>query len=66
MFVGREYELEELNKLLLLNNSSLAVVYGRRRVGKTETIRHFIKTNNLPSIEATGVHGATKGMQISQ
>ena len=64
MFVGREYELEALNKLIQLNSSSLAIVYGRRRIGKTETIRYFIKTNNLLNIEATGVHGATKSMQI--
>lgn len=64
MFVGRDYELDKLNKLLNLKKSSLVVVYGRRRIGKTETIREFIKTNNLFNIEATGVHGATKSMQI--
>jgi len=64
MFVGREYELEQLNKLLYKKSSSLVVVYGRRRIGKTEMVRHFIKTNNLFNIEATGVHGATKNMQI--
>ncbi len=64
MFVGREKELEDLKQLLNKNVSSMAVVYGRRRVGKTQTIRHFIKENNLFNIEITGVHGASKNMQI--
>lgn len=64
MFIGRETELDLLNGLLSKENSSLVVVYGRRRIGKTETIRHFVKSNNLFTIEVTGVHGATKTMQI--
>lgn len=64
MFVGRELELGNLEKMLSHDASSMVVVYGRRRIGKTETIRHFIKENNLFNIEVTGVHGASKDMQI--
>jgi len=64
MFIAREYELGALNELLRLEGASLAVVYGRRRIGKTQTIRHFIQKNNLFYIEATGSHGASKAMQI--
>jgi hypothetical protein len=64
MFVAREYELDALKSLLACDTSSLAVVYGRRRIGKTQTIREFVKTNNLFHIEVTGVHGASKAMNI--
>ena len=65
MFIGRENELYELKSLLNKDKSTLSVVYGRRRIGKTETIRHFIQKHNLLSIEITGVYGATKKTQIN-
>jgi len=65
MFVAREKELKLLENLLTQKISSFMVVYGRRRIGKTETVRHFIKSNNLTSIEVTGVYGANKSAQIN-
>ena len=65
MFVAREEELRELEGLLRQERSTFTMVYGRRRVGKTETVRHFIKKNNLLSLEITGVYGATKSTQIN-
>jgi len=64
MFVAREEELNDLNNTLLKDESSLIVVYGRRRIGKTETIRHFISTNSLVNIEVSGVYGSSKKVQI--
>ena len=43
MFIGRERELSSLNKLYLSNKFEFAVIYGRRRVGKTALINQFIK-----------------------
>jgi len=43
MFVGRKSELESLTKNYNKNNFQLAVVYGRRRVGKTTLINEFCK-----------------------
>ncbi len=43
MFVGREKELEKLNSMYALNEFQFAVIYGRRRVGKTTLIREFLK-----------------------
>ena len=43
MFIGREAELEFLNDKYATNNGQLIVLYGRRRVGKTETLREFCK-----------------------
>ena len=41
MFVGREKELSALNRLYNSEKFEFAVIYGRRRVGKTETLRKF-------------------------
>ncbi|MCL2312598.1 MAG: ATP-binding protein [Firmicutes bacterium] len=43
MFIGREKELKELNRLYKTNKFQFAVIYGRRRVGKTALINEFIK-----------------------
>ncbi|QTA38525.1 AAA family ATPase [Thermosipho ferrireducens] len=43
MFVGRENELESLNKLYKDNEFQFVVVYGRRRVGKTTLLLEFCK-----------------------
>lgn len=42
MFIGRERELDALNKLYKSNKFEFAVIYGRRRVGKTALINEFI------------------------
>ena len=41
MFVGREKELAQLNRMYAKNGFQMAVVYGRRRVGKTTLIDAF-------------------------
>ncbi len=43
MFVGRESELSRLNKMYQGSKFEFAVVYGRRRVGKTTLIQEFMK-----------------------
>ena len=43
MFIGRERELDSLNRLYSSNKFEFAVIYGRRRVGKTALITQFIK-----------------------
>lgn len=43
MFVGRERELEFLQDCYDSNKSELVVVYGRRRIGKTELLKQFSK-----------------------
>ena len=42
-FVNRTKELETLEKQYKSNTSSLVIVYGRRRVGKTSLINEFLK-----------------------
>jgi hypothetical protein len=43
MFIGRKKELSKLNQLYLSNTFQFAVIYGRRRVGKTALINEFAK-----------------------
>lgn len=43
MFIGREQELKFLQDKYDENKGQLIVLYGRRRVGKTETLREFCK-----------------------
>ena len=41
MFVNRTTELELLEKRYLSGKAEFFVLYGRRRVGKTELLAHF-------------------------
>lgn len=43
MFIGREGELDSLNRLYASNKYEFAAIYGHRRVGKTALITQFIK-----------------------
>lgn len=43
MFIGREAELKFLQDKYTEERGQLIVLYGRRRVGKTETLREFCK-----------------------
>ena len=43
VFIGRETELKFLNDKYEEKGGQLIVLYGRRRVGKTETLREFCK-----------------------
>ncbi len=44
LFVDRENELEFLEDVYKNNDSSLVILYGRRRVGKTELVSRFAKS----------------------
>ncbi len=53
MFIGREKELGNLDRLYASDKFEFAVIYGRRRVGKTAIINEF--TKGKTSIYFTGV-----------
>ncbi len=42
-FIGRKDELQDLHDLFKLNKASLAVVKGRKRIGKARLIQEFDK-----------------------
>ena len=58
MFIGRKYELLQLNRLYNSGKFEFAVIYGRRRVGKTAIINEFVKDKN--AICFTGVETNAK------
>lgn len=58
MFIGRQQELATLNRLYASDKFEFAVIYGRRRVGKTALISHFIK--DKPAIYFMGVESNAK------
>ena len=43
MFLGRQHELSELNRLHQSSRFEFVVMYGRRRIGKTALINEFLK-----------------------
>ena len=43
-FFGRNAELNELDRLYEREGATFGVVYGRRRVGKTALLTHWLKT----------------------
>jgi AAA+ ATPase superfamily predicted ATPase len=60
-FVGRKAELQTLNDLWASGKSSLVILYGRRRVGKTRLLTHWLKSQGVDSgfywmAEATSPH----------
>lgn len=61
-FIGREYELKKLQEIGELNEASIIVVYGRRRVGKTELIERSFHNRNLIKFE--GIEGVSAKEQI--
>ena len=58
VFIGREREMGALNKLYRSDKFEFAVIYGRRRVGKTALINEFIK--NKKAIYFIGVESNAK------
>jgi uncharacterized protein len=58
MFLGRENELEFLSERYNSSKAEFIVIYGRRRIGKTELIKEFVK--NKPHIFYTAVQMTNK------
>jgi len=52
-FINREKEIKFLNDEYLRNGSSLIILYGRRRIGKTELCKAFMKDKNTLYFLAT-------------
>jgi uncharacterized protein len=50
-FIGREFEISRLNEITSLNEASFIIVYGRRRVGKTELIEQYFKKQHILKFE---------------
>lgn len=66
MFVGRNKELEKLNKMYESNKFEFPVFYGRRRVGKTTLIREFCKNKKSIYFMATQTNEKTNLENLSK
>ena len=50
MFYGRETEQKKLNRMFHTDGQMISLIYGRRRIGKSELIKHVLKESELKSI----------------
>ena len=62
-FVGRKEELKYIEGVLQTKEANILIVYGRRRIGKTELLEHALGERNLLKLE--GVEdGDTKAQMV--
>ena len=62
-FIAREFELSRLAGIQQLETSSLIVVYGRRRVGKTELLEQAFRHRHILKFE--GIEGKSETAQMA-
>lgn len=62
MFVGRKNELEMLEEHYNSNKAELMILYGRRRIGKTELLNKFIENKHAIYFSASET---TKALQLA-
>lgn len=60
-FVGRAYELKQLARIEHDNEAAIIIVYGRRRVGKTELLEQAFRNRNIIKFE--GLEGQPEDAQ---
>lgn len=63
MFIGRKRELQVLSDLYERNHLTMAVIYGRRRVGKSTLITEFIKDKRAVFYTASKV-GRERNLEL--
>lgn len=66
MFLGREKELESLERMYKKKSFQMAVVYGRRRIGKTFLLNEFIKDKNALYLPAEEVNDSLNLQKFSR
>lgn len=49
-FLGRKEQIKSISKFLTAGINNAALIYGRRRVGKTELIKHCLKNSSVVSV----------------
>ena len=50
MFYGRENERKKLHRMFLSDGQMISLIYGRRRIGKSELIKQALKETDIKSI----------------
>ena len=64
MLVGRNVEIQRLNRAFLSTEAEFVVIYGRRRVGKTYLIRQFFTEQPCLFFQATGLQKGNLKKQL--
>ncbi len=62
-FVGRTRELERLKKISESNEAGIVIMYGRRRIGKTELLEQAFRDRNVLKFE--GIEGLSEKAQFA-
>ena len=62
-FIGRTAELERLHTIGAAHEASIIIMYGRRRIGKTELIEQAFRDRNLLKFE--GIEGLSQKAQLA-
>ena len=62
LFIGREYEIRQLEKYRNSKESEFIIIYGRRRVGKTFLVKEFF--DDTYDFKVTGLYKKPKKMQL--
>ncbi len=62
LFIGREYEIRQLEKYRDSKESEFVIVYGRRRVGKTFLVKEFF--DDTYDFKVTGLYKKPKKTQL--
>ena len=63
MFIGRETEIKYLNEFYNKSSTGMTVIYGRRRIGKSTLISHFVKDKKTIFYTATKV-GKERNLEL--
>ncbi len=50
MFIGRKEELKKLNRVIHADEMNFTLIYGRRRVGKSELVNQVLSKSNVKSL----------------
>ncbi len=50
MFYGREIERKKLQRMFISDGQMISLIYGRRRIGKSELIKQVLKETDIKSI----------------
>ncbi|MBO4907556.1 MAG: ATP-binding protein [Bacteroidaceae bacterium] len=62
LFIGRDYEIRQLEKYRNSKESEFVIVYGRRRVGKTFLVKEFF--DDTYDFKVTGLYKKNKKTQL--
>lgn len=63
---GREYEIQQLQRVFDSKEAEFVAIYGRRRIGKTFLVRKFFEKKSCIFFQVTGIHNAVLRTQLKE